>query len=294
MSQLAKAWLALGCAFATWGLFPIFVRMMSQMRADEFLYVRIVFSFLGLLVLFYGQGRLGKVLSHVLRPSFLLRTTLTALLIAANWLMYILAVNWQMTMQASMGYFITPLINVLFGVWLFQEKLDRWQITAVALALAGVIYQMLALGIMPWLPLAIGGAFGFYGVLRKKFAIPPLQGLFAEMLVLLPLALVAWAGLGLSGEAFDYLAQPSMIVMVVLAGVITLAPLLLFLYAIEFLPLTGVGLAQYSTPTIQFLIALWLFHEPFDIHRLIAFALIWIGLGIYSIHLLQLSWRKKT
>ncbi|SUO96949.1 EamA family transporter RarD [Suttonella ornithocola] len=293
MTMTIKAWIALSIAFITWGAFPLFVRAMDTMRADEFLYVRIVFSFLCLLLLYAWKGKLKSAFQTILRPHFLLQASISAVFIALNWYLYIVAVNENLTTQASIGYFITPLINVLFGVWLFGDKMDIWKATALGFGLAGVIYQMIALHIMPWLPLGIGAAFGIYGSLRKKMRMPPVQGLFAELLVMLPIVLLAWAALVEQGKAFNYAADPSMILWCIAAGLITLIPLLLFLYAVNYLSLTAVGFAQYSSPSIQFLIAIFYFHEPFSISRLIAFILIWIGLAIYSVRLLQMTRRKK-
>lgn len=293
MTTNSKALLALAGAFAIWGAFPIFVRWMSAMRADELLYVRIAFSFFLLTGLYVWRGELNRVWTDICRPVFLLRCCITAIFIAMNWYLYIVAVNLDQTTQASIGYFITPLINAMFGVWLFGEKLDRWKITALAFGCAGVLYQMAALGIMPWLALGIGGAFGIYGSLRKKMQMPPVRGMYAELLVLMPIVVLLWAKLAADGHNYPYLNHPSMIIMCIVAGIVTLVPLLLFLYAVQHLTLTTVGFAQYSTPTLQFLVAIFYFHEPFNTQRLIAFLLIWIGLGIYSVRLIQQN-RSKT
>lgn len=292
MSATLRAFAALMCAFAIWGLFPIFVRLMSAMRADELLYVRVVFSLLCLLVFFSARQALGEVLRHVLQKRFLLRAACTAVFLALNWYLYIVAVNWHQTLQASIGYFITPLINVAFGYLVFKEKLDKWTQLALCFGIAGVICQMTLIQGSPWIAIAIGGSWGCYGGLRKALQLPPMQGLLAEMIILCPFALFLWGQLGLSGNAFPYLERPWMIFMALMAGVITLVPLLCFLYAVPKLNMSTIALGQYLTPTLQFLIALLYFHEPFNLQRFIAFLLIWIGLGIYSVHLL--SYRRKT
>lgn len=292
MTAYTKAWIALASAFGTWGVFPIFIRWMSEMRADELLYVRIAFSFFLLLAMFAYQGKLKMVWEQVMHPRFLLQCGFTSIFIALNWLLYIVAINMNLTTQASIGYFITPLINVMFGVWFFGERMNRWKVVALTFAFIGVLYQMIVLHMMPWLALGIGGAFGIYGSLRKKMKLPPVIGMFTELLVLMPVVMIGWGILVADGKSFDYLAQPSMILMCVAAGVVTLVPLLLYLYAVQHLSLTAVGFAQYSTPTMQFLLAVYYFHEPFDIHRLFSFILIWTGLAIYSIQLFQQTRRK--
>lgn len=263
------------------------------MRVDEFLFVRVVFSFLLLTLLFLLQGRLRATWREVLYPKFLCQCAITGFFIAMNWLFYIIAVNKNLTTQASIGYFISPLISVMLGVGLFQDKLTRWQIGAVIFGALGVVYQMLVLHMMPWLALMIGCSFALYGALRKKMHLPPVQGMYAELLVMMPIVVFLWGRLALAGKTYDYAADPAMLLMCVLAGVVTLAPLLFFLYAVQHIRLTTIGFAQYSTPTLQFLIAVLYFKEPFDAHRLMTFVLIWIGLGIYSAGLIQ-QLRSRT
>lgn len=293
MTNQGKAWLALIAAFGTWGFFPLFMRLMSAMRAEELLYVRVIFSLLILLIIYLYQGRMASLLRPLCQTRTCLSLLITAVLIALNWLFYIVAVNKNLTSQASMGYFITPLINVALGICLFGEKLDKWRALALGCASIGLLYQILVFGEFPWLALAIGGSFGCYGSLRKKFQLPAVAGLFAEMLILSPFVLAAWLWLAAQGQAFDYATQPSMIIYCLGAGVITLAPLLLYLYAVEHLPLNAVAMAQYSTPSLQFLLAIFYFHEPFDWTKLITFLFIWTGLGIYSLRLIY-HYRRNT
>lgn len=279
--------MALGAAYAIWGGFPIFVRWMSAMQADEFLYVRISFSFMLLTSLYLVRGRLGSVMASICRLRFLMHCAVTGFCIAMNWLFYIIAVNKNLTSQASMGYFICPLISAGLGVYLFGEKLDSWKITALSFALAGVLYQSFILHSVPWLALAIGISFALYGALRKKMSLPPVQGMYTELLVMMPIVCGCWLYLAAQGKTFAYGEHPTMWLMCLAAGVITLAPLLFFLYAVQHISLTAVGFAQYSTPTLQFLLAVLYFKEPFDGHRLAAFILIWTGLAIVSFRLIQ-------
>lgn len=281
-----KAWLAFIATSAIWGFFPLFVRLMQEMSATELLYVRIIFSLLILLFFYAYKRRIASTLALIGSRPILIRLMITALLLALNWLVYIVAINKNLTSQASMGYFITPLINVALGVYLFQEKIDKWKMLALGLACVAVLYQIVLLGEFPWLALAIGVSFGFYGTLRKKIQLSPVAGLFAEMLILSPFALLAWLWLGLTGQAFEYRAYPMMIVYCIGAGAMTLVPLLLYLYAVKHLPLSTIAMAQYASPTLQFLLAIFYFHEPFDWTKLISFLLIWTGLGIYSLRLI--------
>lgn len=289
-SAIAALW---GC-FLIWGLFPIYFRAMSALRGDEFLFARIVTSIVCLVGYFLYQRRLRQVWTEIMRPTMLVRCAMTALFLACNWYIYIWSVQHDQTLQASFGYFITPIFNILFGLWLFGERMGRLQWAAVACAFAGVIYQIITLGIVPWASLGIGLAWAIYGGLRKKFAIAPITGLFTELLVLLPLALLGWGLIYANGQGFNYQGHPALLAGMLLSGLSTLVPLLLFLYAVSQLSMTTVGMTQYVTPTIQFFIAVFLFAEPFDVHRLVTFILIWLGLALYSMHLVRTFRKEKN
>ncbi|MBV7434596.1 EamA family transporter RarD [Cardiobacteriaceae bacterium TAE3-ERU3] len=292
MNQM-RAYLALWGCFLIWGLFPIYFSYMRPLRADEFLFARGVTSVLCLMVYFTWKGRWHVVLRDVLNRGMMIRCMCTAVFLAINWFTYIWAVQNDQTLQASFGYFITPIINVLFGLLLFEERLGRLQWAAIICAFAGVAWQLIAIGVVPWASLGIAFAWGIYGGLRKKFRIAPVAGLFNELLVILPFVLIGWGWLYLTGEGFDYRGHEGLLIGMLMSGVATVVPLLLFLYAVSDLPMTTVGITQYITPSIQFCIAVFLFQEPFDNQRLISFILIWIGLGLYSMHLIYADKDKK-
>lgn len=289
----SSAYLAMWGCFLIWGAFPIYFRYMQPLRADEFLFARGVMSVVCLLIYFVLTGRVRRVIEDVLNPAMMLRCALTATFLAINWFTYIWAVQHGETLQASFGYFITPIINVLFGLLLFGERLGRLQWAAIFCTFAGVAWQMVTIGVVPWASLAIAIAWGIYGGLRKKFRIAPIAGLFNELLVILPFVLIGWSLLYLNGKGFDYSGQPGLLFGMLMSGVATIIPLLLFLYAVTHLPMTTVGITQYITPSIQFCIAVFLFHEPFDQARLVSFILIWVGLGLYSMHLIYADKDRK-
>ena len=291
--NLTRAYLALWGCFLIWGLFPIYFSYMRPLRPDEFLFARGVMSVLCLLAYFLCSGRWRTVMRDVLNPAMMMRCVLTAIFLAINWFTYIWAVQNDQTLQASFGYFITPIINVLFGLLLFDERLSRLQWAAIICAFAGVGWQLFAIGVMPWASLGIAVAWGIYGGLRKKFRIAPVAGLFNELLALLPIFLLGWAWLYVMGEGFDYRGEAGLLIGMLLSGVATVVPLLLFLYAVNNLPMSTVGITQYVTPSIQFCIAIFLFHEPLDSQRLISFILIWIGIALYSMHLIYAEKGKK-
>jgi chloramphenicol-sensitive protein RarD len=211
----------------------------------------------------------------------------TALLLSANWLTYIWAVSTGHVVDASLGYFITPLVNVALGYSILGERPRRTQWIALGLAAAGVLWLAVAAGAWPWIGLVIGLSFGAYGLLRKIAVIGSLEGLTLETLILAPAAAVAmawwWGGSPTSFPAPDLATNAWLIGL----GPATTVPLLLFAVAARRLPLTTLGLFQYLSPTIQLVLGVWIFDEPFTLARLCGFALIWAALALYTLD----SWR---
>lgn len=285
MKEEKLAWIALWGCFLAWGVFPIFVaELLKLISPVELLLVRIIFAALLMSLFFLLRRALTANLREIFRGKFFLASVITSLILAANWFFYIYSVEIGQSNQACLGYFITPLINIALGRFFFAEKLDAWKITAIVFALSAVIFQTVMLGSFPYLALAIGGSFGIYGAVRKYLKVSALKGLFAEMLFLsvisLPISLYFYAGKWANlGNSFITL------IWFFAAGIFTLLPLLWYLFAVQKLPLNSVGLAQYSSPSLQFLVAIFYLQEDFDLNRLIAFILVWIGLFIYSFHL---------
>ena len=239
----------------------------------------------GLLVfmaLLLGALRRFAWLPVVLRqPRPLALFALSAVLLSGNWLLYVWAVNSHRVVDASLGYFINPLVNVLLGFVVLHERLRRGQWLAVGLAAAGVAWLTVQAGQLPWIALVLAISFGLYGLLRKTAALGSLEGLALEVLLLAPLAvpLLAWrlwqgqAGIGADTATLGWLA---------LAGPLTALTLLLFAAGARRLPMASLGLLQYVSPTLQFALGVWLFREPFDAARFTGFALIWAGLACYG------------
>ena len=269
-------------AFAWWGLFPLYFRIVTTVPAPEILAHRIVWSLvflLGVLALRRQWAWLARVLRQ---PKVLAVFSASALLLATNWLTYLWAVNNGHVIDASLGYFITPLVNVLLGYTLLHERPRRAQWIALTLATLGVLWLTLAVGRLPWIALVLAASFGAYGLMRKVAVLGPLEGLTLESLLLTPAALLAlgfWAAQG-SGRfpAPDALTN----LWLVAFGPITAVPLLLFAAGARRLPLTTLGLLQYIGPTIQFAIGVWVFREPFTATRLVGFGCIWLALLLYS------------
>jgi chloramphenicol-sensitive protein RarD len=268
-------------AFVAWGLFPLYFRQMASIAPLDIVLHRTV-GLLVFMALLLGALRRFAWLGPALRePRQLALFALSALLLSGNWLLYVWAVNSHRVVDASLGYFINPLVNVLLGFVVLHERLRRGQWLAVGLAAAGVAWLTVQAGQLPWIALVLAVSFGLYGLLRKTAALGSLEGLALEVLLLAPLAvpLLAWrlwqgqAGIGADATTLGWLA---------LAGPLTALTLLLFAAGARRLPMASLGLLQYVSPTLQFALGVWLFREPFDAARFTGFALIWIGLACYG------------
>ncbi|MCP5419739.1 MAG: EamA family transporter RarD [Gammaproteobacteria bacterium] len=272
---------ALG-GFTLWGLFPIYFKALAAVPAMEVLAHRIVGS-VGLLAILLsltgGWSGWWLELNNWRKTGYYLATTL---LIAGNWLVYIWAVQNGHVLGASLGYYINPLVSVLLGVVFLREKLSRWQGLAVLLAAAGVSFLVFRQGSVPWISLVLAASFGSYGLLRKRAGVNPLLSLFLETLLLSPFALTWLIVLAVQGQGALGTVDMRTNLLLLSAGVITVVPLMLFLESMRHLRLATVGLLQYLTPTLQFLLAVALYHEPFSATHLVTFSFIWIALGIYS------------
>jgi chloramphenicol-sensitive protein RarD len=269
-------------AFTWWGFFPLYFRLVPGIVPIEVLANRIVWSLLLVLVVL-GWRRHWRWLADVRRlPRVFFAFVASALLLSVNWITYIWAVSNGHVVDASLGYFMTPLVNVALGYGLLGERPRRAQWTALAIATAGVLWLTVVAGRLPWIGLVLGLSFGSYGLLRKIAALGALEGLTLETLILAPAALVAmvwwWGGSATSFPAPDIGTNLWLIGL----GPATTLPLLLFAAAARRMPLTSLGLLQYLSPTVQLLLGVCLFDEPFTAARLVGFAMIWAALLIYS------------
>jgi chloramphenicol-sensitive protein RarD len=254
----------------------------------EVLANRIVWSLLLVGVILTWQSRWSWLRPALRSPRVMTSFVASALLLSANWMTYIWAVTSGHVIEASLGYFITPLVNVGLGFGLLGERPRRAQWMALAVAALGVVWLTAIAGRVPWIGLVLGISFGGYGLLRKVATLGALEGLTLETMILAPAALCAMAWWwGASPISFPAATLASDAWLVGL-GPATTAPLLLFALAARRLSMTTLGLVQYTSPTIQFLLGVWLFHEPFDQARLIGFALIWTALALYTFD----SWRR--
>jgi len=270
-------------AFVWWGLFPLYFRIVTTVAAPEVLAHRVVWCLLFLSVVLTWRRQWGWFVPVLRQPKVLAAFAASALMIAANWLAYIWAVQHGHVLEASLGYFITPLVNVLLGVTLLHERLRRMQWLALAIAACGVVWLTVQAGRPPWIALELAISFGGYGLLRKIAALGALEGLTLETMLLAPIALLVlgWAMLNDSGSfpAADALTNVWMIAL----GPITAVPLLLFAAGARRLSMATLGVVQYIGPTIQFGLGVTVFGEPFSAARLTGFAFIWLALLVYSL-----------
>jgi chloramphenicol-sensitive protein RarD len=273
--------LAAGSAYLVWGLFPLYFHALQVVPAPEVLAHRVAWSAAFMAVLVTALRRWPSVAEQLRRPGVLRGLVASAILISLNWLVYIWAVQSGRVLEASLGYFITPLVSVLLGVLFLHEPLSRRQVVAVALSVAGVLWLVAWVGRVPWVSLTLAASFGLKGLLRKQLAVDAVSGLLAEVAVLAPLA-VAWlAWLSWRGEG-HFSASPSVTALLALTGVVTAVPLLLFAVGVRRLTLATVGLLAYLNPTTQFSLAVWRFGETFTTAHAVAFGCIWASLALYS------------
>jgi chloramphenicol-sensitive protein RarD len=277
-----KGILAAVVTYSLWGVFPVYWKWLQAVPELEILGHRAIWALLVAAVLLTMRKQWAWLRQATHSPRTLITFVSSALLLGCNWFTYIWAVNSGHIVDASLGYFVNPLVSVLLGVLFLGERLRSWQGMAIGLAAAGVILLTLAYGTFPWIGLALAGTFGLYGLLRKTAPLGSLEGLSLEMIILSLPALAYLAHLEADGTASFGHAGVVTSILLVLAGAVTAFPLLTFAYAARRVTLTTLGILQYIAPTLQFLLGVLVYREPFSVSRLIGFAVIWLALGVYS------------
>ncbi|NOZ08495.1 MAG: EamA family transporter RarD [FCB group bacterium] len=270
-------------AFLLWGLFPIYWKALRMLPPAEILSHRIIWAFLFFVVILTVRHRWGELALVVREKKSLLTLAVTATLITVNWLVFIWAVNSGQIVEASLGYFINPLVNVLLGVLLLREHLSRWQIISVVLAAIGVSILTIQVDRFPWIALTLALSFGSYGFLRKTARAESLIGLTVETGLLTPFVLFYLLAVADTPGGAALHQGFLTWVLLVGAGVVTGIPLLLFNYGTRMIRYSTVGFLQYLAPTLQLLLGIILYHETFTTVHLISFSFIWLGLILYTI-----------
>lgn len=270
-------------AFLSWGLFPLYFHALNAVPATQILAHRVLWSLLFLVIVLAVRRQWAWLPAIIRRPKVVAFFVASALLLSVNWLIYIWSVNHGHVIDASLGYFINPLVNIMLGYLVLGERMRRLQWAAIGVATAGVLWLTWQAGTVPWIALALAATFGGYGLLRKVAALGALEGLAFETMILFPLALGYVVWLTMQG-ANVFLTTPSTTTraLLVAAGPITAIPLLMFAAGARRIPMAVLGMLQYIGPTLQFLLGVWLFQEAFTADRLVGFALIWIALALYA------------
>ncbi len=279
---------ALG-AFLMWGLFPLYFKQLSHINPFEVIAHRAVWTCLLLALIIVVMRRTGRLKMIIEQPKWLALTFLAALLIGSNWLVYVWAVVNDHVLQASLGYFINPLVSVMLSVLFLGERLRKLQIASVILAALAVAMQLIWLGSIPWISLVLATTFGFYGLMQRKTPFDAIDGLFIETLLLLPIGVI-WlmqADNAVSNHLDFWLSSDLWLLM--LAGPVTLVPLLLYNISTKLNSFALLGFVGYLSPTLVFLLAVLVYKEPFTMQNLWVFALIWLALVIFTIDLIKYS-----
>lgn len=272
--------IAVVLSFLIWGTLPLYMRALDSVSPWEIMVHRLLWACVFTLGLLAARQQLGRVLAVLRQPRAVAWLLASALMISINWLVYVWAVAERQVVEASLGYFINPLVSVALGVLLLGERLNRWQVLAVAVAAAGVVWLTVWVGRLPWIALMLAFSFAFYGFIRKRVEVDAITGLTVETLLLAPFALAYLLWLGDAGAILTQ--GPLIDVLLVGAGVFTAVPLMAFAFGVRRVSLTTVGIVQYLAPSLQLLIAVALFAEPFVLAQGVGFGLIWLALAIYA------------
>jgi chloramphenicol-sensitive protein RarD len=268
--------------FATWGLIPIYWKLLAPVPATEILAHRFVWTTIFLSILLSWQRRWPELIANVRSPRARIYCLTGGLAIASNWFLFIYSVNTGRVVETSLGYFMTPLMNVLFGAVFLRERLTRLQFVSVLLAALGVLNLTFGYGRFPWIAVSLCVTFGLYGLLRKQSGTGAIPGLFIETILLVPFAVVFLLYLQHSGALMFGRVGASLSILLISTGVVTAIPLFWFGYATRHLRLITVGFLQYLSPIGSFFLGVFLYHEPFTRGHLITFVLIWLALALFT------------
>lgn len=277
---------ALG-AYVLWGFMPLYMKAVSYVPPVEVVAHRVIWSVPVAGAVLLALGRTADLKAALRSPRTLAMAAVTAALISTNWAIYVWAIAADRAVETALGYYINPLVNVLLGAVLLGERLNRAQLVAVALAVTAVVILTFSAGGLPWVSLVLAFSFGFYGFLRKTLPIGPSQGFMLEVLILSIPALGYIIVTAVNGTGHFWGAGPGGIGLLMLAGPVTATPLILYAFGAKLLRYSTIGVMQYLAPTIIFLIAVFVFHEPFSHTRAIAFGFIWAALAIYTWSMLR-------
>jgi chloramphenicol-sensitive protein RarD len=280
-------------AYVLWGLLPLYWKLLKTVPAFEILSHRIVWSFVFVTFLVLISRKVDKLKGALKDRKCMTYILICSLLVSMNWFIYIWAVNSNHIVAASMGYFITPFVSVLLGMFVLKEKLNGMQYLALSVACIGVLIKIIVYGEFPWISLMLAITFGFYGLFKKRVPVESTIGLTIETLMVTPIALSFLIFTGANGNG-SFLDKPFTTLLLALTGIATATPLLLFSETAKNVKLTTIGFLQYISPTISLFLGVYIYKEGFTQADFISFGLIWVALGIYSISIIKMSRRQAS
>lgn len=269
-------------AYALWGFFPIYFKFLQEAPAIQIMAHRVSWSFIFLMILIVLRKDLKKIVKSLNRKIIFIYT-IAGTVLAINWLTYVWGVNAGFVVETSLGYFINPLVSVVLGVVILKEKLRKLQWLPVALATIGVVYLTIEHGSLPWIALVLAFSFGLYGLFKKIAPLPSIHGLTVETGAIFLPAVVFLIVMEVNGTGAFGHASSLTTFLLILSGIVTAIPLILFASGAPLVPLTTIGILQYIAPTIQFLIGVFVYNEPFNLSKLIGFGLVWLALIIFTL-----------
>lgn len=281
LSEARKGVLYCIIAHLFWGTMALYFKFIEAVSPLEISVHRALWSLAVAVIVIWYLGQFDDIRRALANPRIVLTLLFTGVLIILNWGFYIWAIQHGRTIEASLGYYINPLMNVVAGALFLGERFSRMQVIAIGLAVVAVAIQTVAAGVVPWLGLLLGGSFCLYGFIRKTIPIGATQGFFIEVLMIFVPALAIALWLGETGQAY-FLTTPFYTLMLMGCGLLTAGALLCFAAAIKRIRYSTAGLMQYISPSLVFLTAVFIFGEPMDFWRWLSFALLWVALAIYS------------
>lgn len=270
-------------AYGTWGLLAIYWKMLQTVPAGQILAHRIIWSFFFVVGLVFVFGRWQELKAIFKNPSKRWGVLIGAIAVSINWFVYIWAVNNNQIVEASLGYYINPLVSVILGVFFLKERLNIWQYGCLALATLGVLIMTANYGRIPWIALALAFSFGFYGLIKKMVNIDSIIGLALETFFITPVALIYLLKTHINGSGYYGTGSWHITLLLTLSGIITALPLLWFAQAARRVPLSTMGFIQYLSPSLSLLIGVIIYHEAFTAVHAISFGFIWLALVIYAL-----------
>jgi chloramphenicol-sensitive protein RarD len=269
-------------SFTLWGVLPLYWKLLQAVPPLEIFYHRILWSFVVMVVVVFLSDKWNDMVIMLSDKRKLMLVFICAILISVNWYIFIYAVNTDQVIEASMGYYMTPLVMVLLGVTVFKERLNRWQLSAIVLAALGVVIVTVQYGHVPWIALALACSFATYGLVKKMVAVDSIIGLTTETLIVMPVALFFILKLETGGTGTFVTAPFTLSLILVGSGIATATPLLLYARGLEKTTFSTMGFLQFIAPSINLFLGIFVFREHFTLSHLISFCFIWTGLVIFT------------